>query len=266
MNFITLMTDFGTRDGYTGVMKGVIYRIAPNAQIADLTHAISAQNIVEGTLVWSRSCEFFPAGTVHVGVVDPGVGTKRRPIAARLGDFFYVCPDNGLITLPLMQARQANAPVEIVHLNQPRYWLPQVSNVFHGRDIFSPVAAHLSIGVPLKELGTPIDDPVLLNLPRPQVTDSGWRGEVITVDHFGNLGTNIMGEQLDEQESLRVRISGREIQGISRTFGDHIPGDLVAVIDSDGNLAVAIVNSNAARELGVQVGEPVEVIKKPIRN
>lgn len=255
------MTDFGTRDGYTGVMKGVIYRIAPDAQIADLTHEITAQNVLEGALVWNRSYEFFPAGTVHVGVVDPGVGTHRRPIAARIGDFFFVCPDNGLITLPLMQARETNAPVEIVHLDQPRYWLPDISNVFHGRDIFSPVAAHLAVGVPLKELGTPIDNPVLLDIPQPRQTASGWQGEVITVDHFGNLGTNISGDQLTGRDSLHVRIAGREIQGISRTFGERSPGELVAVIDSDGSLAVAIVNGDAARTLDAQVGERVEVVK-----
>ena len=260
MNFITLMTDFGTRDGYTGVMKGVIYRVAPSAQIADLTHEITAQNILEGALVWNRSVEFFPAGTVNVGVVDPGVGTHRRPIAARIGDYFFVCPDNGLITLPLLQARERNAPVEIVHLNQPRYWLPEVSNVFHGRDIFAPVAAHLAVGVPLQELGTPVNDPVLLDIPRSKKTDAGWQGEVITVDHFGNLGTNIMGDDLPERVSLRVRIAGREIQGISRTFGERAPGELVALIDSDGALAVAIVNGDAAQVLGVQVGERVEVI------
>jgi len=117
-------------------MKGVIYRITPDAKIADISHAIRPQDVREGSLVWFRSIPFFPPGTIHVGVVDPGVGTNRRPIAARLGEHYFVCPDNGLITPLLEQAEQAGEPVEIVHLDQPRFWLPEVSNVFHGRDIF----------------------------------------------------------------------------------------------------------------------------------
>jgi S-adenosylmethionine hydrolase len=262
MKFITLLTDFGLRDGYTGVMRGVIYRIAPDAKISDITHTIAPQNILEGSLAWNRSYAFFPEGTIHVGVVDPGVGTHRRPIAARLGAYYFVCPDNGLLTPMLEQAEQSGAPVEIVHLDQPRFWLDEVSNVFHGRDIFSPVAAHLANGVPLQDLGTPVTDPVRRPLPQPSAVAGGWRGEVLGADHFGNLRTNLERQHLKDMPtgSLRVRIAGREIRGLVKTFGDGAPGDLVALFDSDNDLAISIVNGNAARDLGVNAGEVVEVV------
>jgi S-adenosylmethionine hydrolase len=240
-------------------MKGVIYRIAPDARIVDISHLISPQAILEGSLVWNRSCSFFPEGTVHVGVVDPGVGTQRRPIAARLGKYFYVCPDNGLITPMLEQAEQAGEVVQIVHLDQPRFWLPQISNVFHGRDIFSPVAAHLANGVPLEEVGTPISDPVRRPLPHPERLESGWRGQIVTVDHFGNLGTNITQEMIQGQGGLKFQVAGRTITGLSKTFGEKASGELVAFIDSDGCLAIAIVNGDAAGAFDARPGDPVEV-------
>ena len=260
MKFITLLTDFGLRDGYTGVMKGVIYRIAPNVQIADISHTIRPQNVIEGSLVWNRSYAYFPEGTVHVAVVDPGVGTRRRPIAARLGRYYFVCPDNGLITPILEQAEKTGEPVEIVHLDQPRFWLPQVSNVFHGRDIFAPAAAHLSNGVPLSEMGSPVSDPVRAHPPQPEKLKNGWRGEVVTIDTFGNLSTNLTREQVEPLKSIRVRVAGKEIKGLVKTFGERPPGELVALIDSDNNLAVSIVQGNAAGEIGAQVGAPVEVV------
>lgn len=259
MKLITLMTDFGLRDGYEGIMKGVIYRIAPEARIVDISHLIQPQNVLEGSLVWNRSCAFFPDGTVHVGVVDPGVGTQRRPIAARIGRHLFVCPDNGLITPLLEQAERSGEDVEIVHLNQPRFWLPQVSNVFHGRDIFAPAAAHLANGVPLSEIGAPISDPVRRPIPQPEALAGGCRGQVVTIDHFGNLGTNIGQEWVSERRELHVRTGGRVISGLSKTFGEKAAGEMVALIDSDGCLAVAMVNGDAASALGVKPGDPVEV-------
>lgn len=261
MKIITLLTDFGMRDGYTGVMRGVIYGIAPEAQIADITHTIRPQNVLEGSLIWKRAYTYFPEGTVHVGVVDPGVGTARRPIAARIGNYFFVCPDNGLLTPILEEAEQNGQPVEIVHLNKPRYWLPTVSNVFHGRDIFSPAAAHIANGVPLTDLGTPIDDALRMEMPRPEVTAHGWSGQVISIDHFGNLRTNLLRSLLGDATDLRVRIAGNEIKGLSQTFGDQPEGALIALFDSDNDLAVSIVGGNAAREIGAEIGTPVEVVR-----
>ncbi len=259
MKIITLLTDFGTRDGYTGVMRGVIYKIAPDAQIADITHTIRPQNILEGSLVWNRAYVFYPEGTVHVAVVDPGVGTQRRPIAAKANGHFFVCPDNGLLTPILDHAAKSGQSVEIVHLDQPRFWLPQVSSVFHGRDIFSPAAAHIANGVPLTDLGTPITDPVRMEIPEPEKTANGWRGQVLSVDHFGNLRTNLMRAQLKDMNNFRVRIAGREINGLSQTFGEHAQGTLIALFDSDDDLAVSIVGGSAANEIGAEVGSTVEV-------
>jgi len=262
LKFISLLTDFGTQDGYTGVMKGVIYRISPDAQIADISHTIRPQNVLEGSLVWTRSYSYFPEGTIHVAVIDPGVGTHRRAIAARLGLYFFVCPDNGLITPILEEAEKNGDPVEIVVLDQPRFWLPQVSTVFHGRDIFAPVSAYLANGVPLKEFGTPINDPARQHLPEPRAFQGGWRGEVINIDHFGNLGTNVTREQLKGIQNIRVRAGDHEIDGLVKTFGEKAAGELVSLIDSDNCLAISIVNGNAAKELGLDIGDPVEVILK----
>jgi hypothetical protein len=259
MRFISLLTDFGLKDGYVGVMKGVIWGIAPQAQIADITHLIRPQNVLEGALALSRAVPYFPPGTIHVAVVDPGVGTARRPIAARLAEHYFVGPDNGLCTLLLDQANRAGGPVKFVHLDQPRYWLPEISNVFHGRDIFSPVAAHLVNGVPLQALGTPVDDPHLLHLPIPERTAHGWRGRVVIVDNFGNLSTNLTGQHLAGMESVVVRIAGRGIRGLTKTFGERPPGELVALLGEADDLTISIVNGDAASALGVSVGEPVEV-------
>jgi hypothetical protein len=255
------MTDFGIKDGNVGVMKGVILGIAPHAQIVDLSHTISPQNIAEAALILARSAPYFPEDTIHVVVVDPGVGTDRRHLAARLGTQYYVCPDNGILTLLLERAETEGWPVEIVHTNKPEFWLPDVSHVFHGRDVFSPVAAHLANGVPLQALGTPIHDPARLSLPRPQRTSSGWQGEVIHIDHFGNISTNLRVEHLGEPPpSIEVRLCGVNIQGMVRTFGERPTGELVALYGSTGNLIVSIVNGNAAQRLSARVGDLVEVL------
>ena len=259
LSFISLTTDFGLKDGNVGVMKGVIWGIAPKAQIADLSHQITPQNVPEAALILARSAPYFPAGSIHLVVVDPGVGTERRPIAGRLEEHYFVLPDNGVLTIMLERAEQGQWPVEIVHLDQPQYWLPVVSNVFHGRDIFAPVAGHLAAGVPLGRLGTPIHDPVRLQLPQPERTRHGLRGEVIHLDHFGNISTNIRREHLDEARSVTVSLCGVKIRGLRRTFGENPPGTLIALYGSTGNLIISEVNGNAAQRLGANTGDPVDV-------
>jgi hypothetical protein len=259
MSIITLLTDFGLKDGNVAVMKGVIWKISPEAQIADLSHLISPQDVQEGALILSRSAPYFPPGTVHLAVVDPGVGTSRRPIAARLGDQFFVLPDNGLITLLLEQAETAKEVVELVHLDKPQYWLPQVSHVFHGRDIFAPCAAYLSEGALLTELGSLIHNPHRLKFPVPTQVEHGLLGEVIHIDQFGNLSTSIQRQHLGEPANVRVRLAGVEIAGLVHTFGERPPGELVALYGSTGCLIVSVVNGSAAQRLGVKVGDPVQV-------
>ena len=257
------MTDFGLKDGNVGVMKGVIWGICPEARIADVTHLIGPQNLPEAALVLARSAPYFPDGTIHLVVVDPGVGTERRPMAARLGGGYYVGPDNGIITLWLERALARGDPCEFVALDRPEYWLPEVSHVFHGRDIFAPTAAHLAAGVPLLELGTPFSDPVQLHLPKPTRGKDGWRGEVIHIDHFGNIASNIRREQLAEafarKTQLVVRLGNTRIEGLVDTFGEREAGAIIALMGSTGNLIVSVVNGDAAFRLGAQVGDPIEV-------
>ena len=260
MSFITLITDFGLKDGNVGVMKGVIWGIAPQVQIADLSHTINPQNIPEAALILLRSTPYFPGGTIHVVVVDPGVGTSRRPVAARIGDHYFVGPDNGVITMWLDRAEREHLPVKFVHLDNSKYWLPEVSNVFHGRDIFAPVAGHLATGVSLMDLGSMIDDPVRLDLPQPVHTPLGLQGQIIHLDHFGNISTNIRREHLQPSPDIVVTLLGVSIKGILSTFGERPPGDLIALFGSTGNLIVSVVNGDAAQRLGAQVGDPVEVI------
>ncbi len=264
MAVISLMTDFGIKDGNVGVMKGVIWSICPSAQISDLSHMVGAQNIREAALILARSAPYFPENSVHVVVVDPGVGTERRPIAAMLGGQYFVGPDNGTITLLLEKAKKDGWHCEFVHLNKPEFWLSEVSHVFHGRDIFSPVAAHIASGVSLHSIGDSIEDPILLDLPKPQKTASGWNGEIIHIDHFGNLASNIRIENLAEamksMDKIRIRLGDVEISGLVNTFGEKKPGELVALMGSTGNLIVSIVNGSAASKLEAKIGDNFQAI------
>jgi hypothetical protein len=260
MKTISLLTDFGLRDGYVGVMKGVIWRICPQARIADISHNISPQNVLEGAYALWRVTPYFPSGSVHVAVVDPGVGTHRRPIAARLGEHFYVAPDNGLLSAVLSQTEKDGGEIEIVCLDNPAYWLEEVSNVFHGRDIFSPVGAHLANGVPLHKLGTLIEDPQRLELPQPERSPRGVVGQIIEIDNFGNLATNVTREDLKDLGDVFVRLRGQEIHGLVNTFGERVPGDLVALFGTHNDLMVSVVNGNACQRLGAEFGDRVEVI------
>lgn len=257
MKLITLLTDFGLKDGYAGILKGVILRISPEAQVVDLTHLIPPQAVLEGALTLARCVPYFPTGTIHVAVVDPGVGTVRRPIAAQIGQHYFVGPDNGLFSLVARPASSTGKPVRFFHLNQARYWLPQLSSTFHGRDIFAPVAAHLANGVSLEQLGSEIHDAERIQLPEPVRTGSGWEGQVIHVDTFGNLATNLTTEHLAGFTQVEILIAGIKIAGVAKAFGDRQAGEPVALVDSAGWLSIAEVNGNAARAWNVGVGTQV---------
>jgi S-adenosyl-L-methionine hydrolase (adenosine-forming) len=257
---VTLLTDFGLKDHFVGVMKGVIAGIAPQAALVDVSHQVEPQSIREGARLLAQAVPYFPAGTVHIAVVDPGVGTTRRALAARVGDHFFVAPDNGLLTPLLENVHREGQLVELISLTKQDYWLADISAIFHGRDVFAPVGAHLANGVPLTSLGEPVDDPHLITLPQPQPTATGWQSEVVLLDGFGNICTNLPGSWLPrEKEKITVRIGQVTLQGRSHTFGDAGPGELVALIDSTGHLAIAEVNGNAAERLKVQIGAPVFV-------
>jgi S-adenosyl-L-methionine hydrolase (adenosine-forming) len=259
MTVITLLTDFGTRDTFVGVIKGVIWNIAPGVQIADLTHEISPQNVMEGALAIADAAPYFPAGTIHVCVVDPGVGTARRPMVASIGGQYFIGPDNGLFSLLIAKAEDYTNPPVYMALTQTRFWLPQVSSSFHGRDIFAPVAAHLAKGTKMEELGEPFDRPVLISIPRPQKTEKGWSGQVMRVDHFGNLETNLTRAQLAGSEHVKISIQDKTLQGVATTFGSRPAGELTAMIDSGGHLSIAVVNGSAAKMLGAGYNEKVQL-------
>ena len=262
MTVLTITTDFGLTNGFVGVMKGVVYGIAPDVKIVEITQLVSPQNVMEGAYAMWRAVPFFPPGSVHVGVVDPGVGTKRRPIGARLGEQYFIVPDNGLLTPLILDAERNGLPMEFVHLDNPNYWLPKLSHTFHGRDIFAPCGAYLVAGVPLRELGTPINDPIRLDMPHPEKTKNGWLAHVTITDIFGNLTTDLPAEALEGRRDVLVRVRGHEIEGIIDSYGHREIGELVALVDSEYYIEVAVVNGSAAQTLGAQGGDVVEFILK----
>ncbi len=259
MTVITLLTDFGNKDGFVGTIKGVIWGIFPTAQIADISHEISPQNVLEGAITLLRAVPYFPAGTVHIAVVDPGVGTSRRPMAAQLGGQYFVGPDNGIFTPFIEAARVAGLETHFVALDQPRYWLQNISRTFHGRDIFAPVGAYLAAGVTLDELGTPFSDPVLLPLSKPVRTPDGFNAHIAAIDVFGNCATDLPWPEVAGRHLL-IRIKDYVIRGLSPSYGHHQPGELIALVDSEDYIEVAVVNGSAAKTLGARVGDPVEIL------
>lgn len=257
---ISLTTDFGQQNGFVGVMKGVIWGIAPDAQIADITHDIPPQNIRLGAYALWRVVPFFPPESVHIAVVDPGVGTHRRPIGLQIGQQFFIVPDNGLITPILEDGENAGQTIEIVHLNNPDYWLPEVSHTFHGRDIFSPTGAHLAHGVPLSVMGDPITDPVRLDFSRPIKTTQGWEAHITIIDVFGNLTTDLPAKIIAHAQDITFRLKDRVIEGLVKSYGHRESGDLIALVDSENYVEISVVNGNAAQQTGAQIGDVVEVI------
>ncbi len=257
---ITLTTDFGVRDGDVSVTKGVIKGIARETELIDVTHLISPQQIAEAAVVLSRTVFYFPSDTIHMFVVDPGVGTDRKGLAGRIGDQWVVGPDNGALTLVLQQAEAQGLVARFVSLTEPRYWRPEVSSIFHGRDIFAPVCAHLANGVPLEAFGPELPSPVRLPVAPVSRTASGLQGEIVFVDHFGNCSSNIRAADLAGLGPVRVRLRGAEVAGLARTFGERAPGQLTALINHVGELEVAVVNGSAQARLGVTVGDPIDVL------
>lgn len=252
---ITFLTDFGLKDYFVGVMKGVVVGIAPEAKVIDISHQISPQNIDEAAWMLRAALPYFTPGTVHMAVVDPGVGTERRAIAARIGTAYFVAPDNGLLFPLIEDARAKGLPVEIYALDQQKYWLSTPSASFHGRDIFAPIAAHLANGLPIDRLGTLADDPAPLQLSQPTPTDNGWLAKVVLVDVFGNLITNLSVSALPEEtQNISITVRDYTIHGLTRTFGDAEPGSLIASIDSSGYLTISMVNGSAAAHLDADLG------------
>ena len=257
MSIITLTTDFGLADGYVGTMKGVILGIDPTVTIVDISHDIAPQDVREAAYTFYAAYPYFPQGTIHVVVVDPGVGSERRAIALRTPQATFVAPDNGVLSYVVAGERVE----EIVHLTNPRYHLSPVSHTFHGRDIFAPAAAHLARGVPLAELGEPLAEIVTFPLPRPQVGPDGTiAGQIIHVDRFGNLITSIMSKDLTDHPLLRegiITIKGQSIRGIANNYAEGATGKLLALVGSSDHLEIAVSGGSASQTLAARVGDEV---------
>lgn len=271
---ITLLTDFGLQDEYVGVMKGVIAGISPTTRVVDISHHVDAQDIVQAAFILAAAFPYFPAGTIHVAVVDPGVGGERRILAARCGDHFFVAPDNGLLERVLEDWQAA----ELVAVTESRYFLKRISHTFHGRDIFSPVAAHLAEGLPLANLGPSVALSTLVSgvIPRCRfLSKSRIEGRVVAVDHFGTLMTNIDKTGIDRLASrmaaplLSVEVNDKPIGGLVTAYDQVATHAPLAIFGSRGLLEISVNCGNAQQALkaerGDKVGVTASVPKPPAR-
>lgn len=246
---VTLTTDFGWEDVYAAIMKGVILGIHPGATVVDISHGIRPGDIRQGAWMLEESTRFFPAGTVHLAVVDPGVGGARRPILVCTESSFFVGPDNGIFW-PLIEAA---GEATVIHLTSDTYFLPKISRTFHGRDIFAPVAGHLARGIDPFDIGTPIQNPVRLELPTVKRSKDAVVGEVVRVDRFGNLISNIRRRDigcLGCLTGLKVTIGGLTIRGISGTYSNVPRGEMLALLGSSGYLEIAVNQGRASALVG----------------
>jgi S-adenosylmethionine hydrolase len=258
VSVITLTTDFGTGSPYVAAMKGVILSINPWVTVVDVTHDIRAQDVRQGALVLDDVTGRFPPESVHVAVIDPGVGTDRAIVYAKIGHRHFVVPDNGLLS----RVARRIPPSKVVRLSNPKHWLPSVSSTFHGRDIMAPVAARLCSGLDPDELGPPHDKLVMLDWPEAKTSPGRIDGEILDVDSFGNLITNIEARMLaaaPDPQHVRVQLGEHEVEGVVSTYGDRPQGALTALVGSSGRLELAVVGGSAAKALGVGIGHPVAV-------
>jgi S-adenosylmethionine hydrolase len=261
--FITFLTDFGLQDDFVGTCHGVIKRIAPEAEIIDITHGIPPQAVLQGALVLANTIEYMPVG-VHLAVVDPGVGGPRRPLALQDADErLYVGPDNGL----LLPAASRAGVVAAHELANPDYALDTISRTFHARDLFAPAAAHLALGVRLEQLGPPIDPEglVTLDLPKADLSDSSAVATVLYIDSFGNIALNLTREDVEQigivsGSKVELELAGENYYAVTaRTFADARPGDVILYQDSYGNMSVAISRGSAARMLHAAPGQRIRI-------
>jgi S-adenosyl-L-methionine hydrolase (adenosine-forming) len=257
---IALVTDFGTRDHYAGTMKGVILGICPDATVVDITHDIPPHDVTAGALELAAAFRYFPAGTIFVAVVDPGVGSARRGFAADTGDYRFVAPDNGVLT----QVLRETPAKKIVELTERRYARPTVSRTFEGRDRFAPAAAWLAKGIQLSALGRPISDVHRLDIPLPEEGAGTVRGVVLRVDRFGNLVTNIdrkMVERLGQSGAITIDAAGKRIERLVATYAELPAEGVGALFGSTDHLELAAPSLSAAERLGLTRGAAVTVTR-----
>jgi S-adenosylmethionine hydrolase len=257
---VALLTDFGTRDHYVGAMKGVVLGICPDATLVDIGHELPPHDIVAGALELAASYKYFPAGTVFLVVVDPGVGSSRRGIAAEVAEFRFVAPDNGVLT----GVFQERAPKRIVELSERKYARPTVSRTFEGRDRFAPAAAWLAKGLGLASLGRTMTDPVLVELPEAGTSADGLHGVVVRVDGFGNLITNVerrQVERLAEDGAVAVAIEAHAVPRLVDTYADVGPDETCALFGSTDHLEIAVRGGSAAARFALGRGARVTVLR-----
>jgi S-adenosylmethionine hydrolase len=255
---ITLLTDFGEKDHYVGVMKGVILGISGSARPVDLCHEIPSQDVRAAAYILGTSYRYFPRGTIHLAVVDPGVGSGRHGLIVKTDRYLFVGPDNGLFTMVYDQEKG----VEVYKIIESTHIPPEISSTFHGRDVFAPVAAHLSQGVPCSELGELISEPVRINTLRPDSKGSILTGTVIYMDRFGNLITNITRTDFDQfagQGSFEIVADDVVLNSVAGTYSDALPGTMIALFGSSNHLELATVMGSAAEKLKLRVGDTITV-------
>ena len=256
---ITLTTDFGDESGYAGVMKGVILTVNPNCQIIDITHRVSQQDVEEAAFLLNNSFSYFPEHSIHVVVVDPGVGSERKPILVETDKYWFVGPDNGVFSFMfLMEGFK-----KVWGITNKSYFLPEVSSTFHGRDIFAPVAAHLSLGVSAEELGKELKGFVMLKDLEPKVEAGVIKARVVYADHFGNLISNISKDlfsRLVADKSFNISVGGEMIQKLSLSYADVRDGEVLALFGSSQWLEISVKNGNCQKELDIKKGAEINIL------
>ena len=255
---ITLLTDFGTKDHYVASIKGVILSINPECLLIDITHQVNRHDVREGAFLLANAYSFFPKGTIHLSVVDPGVGGTRKPILLVTQNHFFVGPDNGLFTFVAQKERVK----KIVVLSKEKYFLPKVSKTFHGRDLFAPVAAHLSSGIKPGAFGDTINEIKRLRLQKPIIKEGKLLGEILHIDTFSNLVSNICEEILfgfTKGRPFVIRVGNKAIHGLKKGYWEGRQGQLIALLGSGGFLEISVREANAQRMLKVKKGDPIEI-------
>ncbi len=254
---ITLLTDFGLRDHFAGVLKGSVLSVCPEAQVVDITHEVTAFDILEAAFQLAQSWRYFPAGSIHVVVVDPGVGSNRRPIVAEAAGHLFVAPDNGVLSMVYAEEEHV-----VRHASEVRFFRHPVSQTFHGRDVFAPIAGHLASGVAAAEFGPVIEDYLRLPLEKPvRTARRGWTGAVLKIDRFGNLITNFRADEFARvyQQDFEVLAGLRAIEKVERNYASSSPGEVFFIEGSSGYFEIAASQASAAKILGCGVGAPVEL-------
>ena len=253
---ITLTTDFGYKDPFVGIMKGVILGINPSVTIIDITHGISPQNILEAAITIEMSFKSFPNGSIHIAVVDPGVGSVRRPILVNTEQYYFIGPDNGIFS----RIYNVSERLEVIHITSEHYFLPERSLTFHGRDVFAPIAACLSKGIHISKFGDPINDYVSLTMPTPIIVNKNiLEGEVMYIDRFGNAITNIKAQDIAEQKSLKVMLKGK-IAPFKNHYSETGDDGLYSLMNSFGYLELFVYRGSASYHFDIKVGEKVAVM------